>query len=130
MSKKRIQNKTPKRFLSFLMKMPILGYINGDWPKAGLFFTNSRKSIRYHHAEVKTGIYFFDERISFCHLSNRCQSVLDNTHDRSVALRCNDHFIDHSQLQNLSSSFHGLRNMKIHLITIEISVVRCGYREI
>ena len=66
----------------------------------------------------------FEECVSFRHLSDGAQRVLHDAHDGSVGLRRDDHAGHGCQLSDLGTRLQRLGQMKIHLISVEVSVVR------
>lgn len=69
----------------------------------------------------------FNEHVSLCHLAAGCEGVLHNPHDRPVALGGHDIPRDHQQLLNFGLCFEALGDVEIHLVSIEISIVRCSH---
>jgi hypothetical protein len=64
------------------------------------------------------------EHISPTHLVHTSQCILHDTHERTISLRRNDIERNHAELHDLSSSLLCLRNVQVHLVAIEIGVVR------
>ena len=58
------------------------------------------------------------------------QRILHDPDHRLVSLGRHDHLGDHHQLQGLSARLVALRHVHVHLVPVEVSVVRRGHREI
>ena len=72
----------------------------------------------------------FEEDISARENGGAKESVLHETNYRGVLLRRDDLARYQHDLGNLRTSFHILRSVQVHLVSIEIGVVRSGTREI
>ena len=70
-----------------------------------------------------------NEDIPPCHLAASSERVLHDAHDRSVALGGHDVTRHHQQLLNLRLRFQALGYVKVHLVSIKISIVGCGHTE-
>ena len=70
-----------------------------------------------------------NEDVSPCHLAAGSKGVLYNAHDRPVALGGHDVTRHHQQLLNLRLCLEALGYVKVHLVSIEISIVGCGHTE-
>lgn len=68
--------------------------------------------------------YVFNKSVSLCELERRAQRVLYNAHDRLVGRRCNDLTRHSHNLGNLSARLDALRQVQVHLVAVEIGVVR------
>jgi len=74
--------------------------------------------------------YLIEERVPSRHLIHGGQRVLHDTHDRTVGLWGDDHTGYRRELTDLSPCLEGLREMKVHLVTIKVSVVRGRYTQV
>ena len=71
----------------------------------------------------------FEECVSFRHLADGAQRVLHDAHDGSVGLRRDDHAGHGCQLSDLGAGLERLGQMEIHLVSVEVSVVRSRHTE-
>jgi len=69
-------------------------------------------------------VLFGDENVSLGHLTHGGQRVLHNTHDGLVGLWSDDLPRSQVNVENFGSSLHGLRHVQVHLVAVEVSVVR------
>ena len=67
--------------------------------------------------------HLLQKHVSLSELSGSSKRVLYYTHDRSVGLWGQDVTMDHHQLLYLGLGLQALRNVHVHLISIEISIV-------
>jgi hypothetical protein len=65
-----------------------------------------------------------EENITTAELVDTGQGVLHNTHQGTVALWRHDIQGNHAQLLDFGARLLGLRDVKIHFVTVEISIVR------
>ena len=72
----------------------------------------------------------FQEHISLGHLSGSCERVLHDSHDGSVGLRREDHPRYHNHLLNLRPRLEALGDVKVHLVSVKVSVVGRGHAEV
>ncbi len=75
-------------------------------------------------------IYLLNENISLGHLGDRGERILHNAHDWSVRLRRENVPGHHQHLLNLRLSLQALRHMQVHLISVKVSIVGRGHREV
>lgn len=68
-------------------------------------------------------LLFGQEDVAACHFVDTAESVLDNTHQRGVLLWGDDVSRYHTELLQLRPSLLTLRNVQVHLVTVEIGVV-------
>ena len=59
-------------------------------------------------------------------LVNASHGVLDETHERAVLLRRHNVERNSTEVHDLSTGLVRLRNVQVHLVTVEIGVVGCG----
>ena len=65
-----------------------------------------------------------DERVALGHQAARQQRVLHDRHHGLVRLRGDDHLRHHHELLHLRARLHRLREVHVHLVPVEIGVVR------
>lgn len=71
--------------------------------------------------------YPLQEDVSLSELAHCSKRVLHNAHDRAIALGGDNHAWHHGKLLDLSPSLKRLWKVQIHLIPIEVSIVRSGH---
>ena len=64
------------------------------------------------------------EHVSLGHFTDGRQGVLDDAHARLVGLRRDDLARSQVNVENFRTSLHRLGNVQIHLVAVEIGVVR------
>jgi len=85
---------------------------------------HSIQSRRSNHISTQSCTDLLQKHIAPRHLVDSRQRVLHNTHDGPVGLRCDNHTWDSSQLTDLSPCLQRLSQVQVHLISIEVSIVR------
>ena len=71
-----------------------------------------------------------DEGVSGSEQHAAKERVLNDAHAGLVGLRVHDLLRDGHQLFHLGNRLETLRNVHVHLVTIEVSIVRCGDLEV
>mmetsp|Transcript_27825 Transcript_27825/g.91057 ORF Transcript_27825/g.91057 Transcript_27825/m.91057 type:complete len:281 (-) Transcript_27825:1377-2219(-) len=79
--------------------------------------------ILHPHQDVHKDV-FFDERVALRDDAAPEQGVLHDVHDGLVRLRAHNHLWHHHQLLNLRLGLERLREVHVHLVAVEIGVVR------
>ena len=67
-----------------------------------------------------------DEHVPLGHFPDGAERILDNTHDGFIGLRRNDLTRRHVDVLQLRPGLHGLGHVKVHLVSVKISIVRRG----
>src|ERR1700722_19430969 len=84
---------------------------------------------RYPEQDVHD-LLFCQKDIPEAHLVDTGKSILHNTHKRAIALRRDDVERNHAELHHFSSCLLCLRNVQVHFIAVEISVVRRSHGQV
>ena len=93
---------------------------------------------RFRHLAIPVGVphedvhedVLRDERVALGDQAAREKRVLHDRHHRLVRLRGHDHLRHHHQLLHLRARLHALRQVHVHLVAVEIRVVRRRHRDV
>lgn len=64
------------------------------------------------------------EDVSLSEFAHCCECVLHNAHDRAITLGSDNHAWHHGKLLDLCPSLQRLWQVQVHLIPIEVSIIR------